>query len=114
VEWSGEVSRSAPPAFVLQDGVDHVPWSDCAAVFVGGTNEFKLGKEAARLVRDARRKGLHAHMGRVNSLKRMRYAESIGCTSIDGTKYARWNQTHLTAGLVAISGVSNQTSIGGC
>jgi hypothetical protein len=37
-------SRAQPPAFVLQDGVtaDAVPWSDCGAVFIGGTTDFKL------------------------------------------------------------------------
>lgn len=31
------------------------------------------------------RRGMWAHRGRVNSLKRIRYAGAIGCDSADGT-----------------------------
>lgn len=108
-EWQPEVARHGPPAFVLQDGIDYVPWQDCAAVFVGGSTEFKLGPTAAQIVRDARRAGLLAHMGRVNSVKRMRYAAAIGCTSVDGTCWARWDRTHLIRGADACAAATNQT-----
>lgn len=79
-----------PAALVLQDGMQHLPlpWNRVDAVFVGGTTEWKLSPAAARLVGEARRRGLHAHMGRVNSLKRLRHAASIGCHSADGTYLA--------------------------
>ena len=38
-------------------------------------------------------------MGRVNTLRRLRYAESIGVDSVDGTKWARWRDTYLDEGL---------------
>jgi hypothetical protein len=74
-------------AFVGQDGQEHlpVPWDDFDALFIGGTTTWKLGEGARLLVAEAKRRGKWVHMGRVNSLKRMKYAESIGCDSADGT-----------------------------
>jgi hypothetical protein len=74
-------------AFVAQDGLESlpVPWDDFDALFIGGTTAWKLSPEAAAIAGEARSRGKWVHMGRVNSLKRMRYAESIGCDSADGT-----------------------------
>jgi hypothetical protein len=74
-------------AFVAQDGWEHidVPWGDFDALFIGGTTAWKLGPVASQAAREARRLGKWVHMGRVNSLRRMQYAESIGCDSADGT-----------------------------
>jgi hypothetical protein len=76
-----------PLAIVLQDGatVDTVPWDAIGAVFVGGTTEWKLGSEARSIVAEANHRRVWAHMGRVNSLRRLRYATWIGCDSVDGT-----------------------------
>jgi hypothetical protein len=49
------------------------------------TTAWKLGEACRVIVAEAKRRGVWVHMGRVNSLKRMRYAESIGCDSADGT-----------------------------
>lgn len=74
-------------ALVGQDGMtkDMVPWNDIDAFFVGGSTEWKLGPDAAALVAEAKSRGKRTHMGRVNSLRRLRYADSIGCQSADGT-----------------------------
>jgi hypothetical protein len=111
-EWHVWVCH-LPLAFVLQDGSERpgrVPWDapGLAGVFVGGSDEWKLGPEAARLVREARARGLSAHMGRVNSEKRIRYAKSIGCTSIDGTSWVTWRATHLRRGLECCAGAREQ------
>lgn len=76
-----------PVAFVAQDGatIDTVPWLEFDALFIGGTTEFKLGHTARELAAHAKGLGMWVHMGRVNSAKRIRYAESIGCDSVDGT-----------------------------
>lgn len=78
---------AVPLAIVLQDGatIETVPWEEAGAVFVGGTTEWKLGAEARSIVQEANRRGVWAHMGRVNSRQRLRYAEWIGCDSADGT-----------------------------
>jgi hypothetical protein len=76
-----------PPALAAQDGIDPaaVPWGDIAVLFLGGTDAFKLGPGARQLTAQARERGLGVHMGRVNSLRRWRYARDMGCTSCDGT-----------------------------
>jgi hypothetical protein len=76
-----------PAAYVLQDGSDACvpPWDEFDVLFVGGTTDFKLGPIARELVREAKKRGKHVHMGRVNSRRRYRYAEAIGCDSVDGT-----------------------------
>ena len=76
-----------PAAFVAQDGLENitVPWDAFDVLFIGGSTDWKLGPHAAQLAREAKVQGKHVHMGRVNSLKRYRYAMSIGCDSVDGT-----------------------------
>lgn len=95
-----------PLAFVLQDGAERpsmVPWDAIAAVFVGGSTEWKLSRAAADLVREARRRRLHVHMGRVSSARRIRYARSIGCTSFDSSRYSMWRDLLLADGLAHAS-----------
>ena len=76
-----------PAALVAQDGLEslEIPWDAFDALFIGGSTEWKLGIDAARLVLEARRRGKWVHMGRVNSRRRFRYAASLGCDSTDGT-----------------------------
>lgn len=76
-----------PAAFVAQDGQESlpVPWDEFDVLFVGGSTEWKLGPHARAIVAEAKRRGVYVHMGRVNSLRRFRYAEAIGCDSVDGT-----------------------------
>jgi len=74
-------------AYVLQDGQEDVPvpWDEVDAIFIGGSDDFKLGAYCAQLVAEAKRRGLWVHKGRVNSRKRMLIAHSFGCDSADGT-----------------------------
>jgi len=77
-----------PVAFVAQDGfedLEDIPWGEFDVLFIGGTTEWKLGPWARLAVRDAKAQGLWVHMGRVNSERRWRYADAIGCDSCDGT-----------------------------
>lgn len=89
------------PALVLQDGMvaDEVPWQTLAAVFVGGTTDWKLGPQAASLVGVARARGLWCHMGRVNSYERISYAALIGCQSFDGGQYSMFPDRRIPEGL---------------
>lgn len=91
--WHWEsLLRGWPLAFVLQDGctVGDVPWSHIAAVFVGGSTEFKLGHEAADCVRFAKACGRWVHWGRVNTLRRIRHCLAIGGDSFDGSRFSRF------------------------
>lgn len=96
--WAPEMERlGLPLAYVLQDGVraEEVPWERITAVFVGGSDEYKLGLPAAWLegtpgvatiTAEAKRRGKAVHVGRVNSIKRIRYSlDELGADSVDGT-----------------------------
>lgn len=74
-------------AFVAQDGQESlpVPWHQFDVLFIGGSTEWKLGEHIRRLVIEAKSRGKYVHMGRVNSRRRLLYALSIGCDSVDGT-----------------------------
>lgn len=76
-------------ALVAQDGLEgmmeFILWDDIDCLFIGGTTKWKLGEGARVVAAEAKRRGKWVHMGRVNSLRRMRYAETIGCDSADGT-----------------------------
>lgn len=76
-----------PVALVAQDGLtaDAVPWDAIDAIFIGGSDAWRRGDVLVALVGEARRRGKWVHMGRVNSLRRVKYAASIGCDSADGT-----------------------------
>lgn len=76
-----------PAALVAQDGLTsaRTPWDEFDVLFLGGGTDWKLGEAAKELTEEAISRGKPVHMGRVNSKKRWKYAESIGCSSADGT-----------------------------
>lgn len=86
-----------PVALVLQNGQDQVgvPWEMIDAVFVGGDDAFKMGAAAASFVREAKARGLWAHMGRVNTRQRFRYAWELGCDSVDGSGFSMFPDTRI-------------------
>lgn len=79
----------APAALVAQDGLEElahlIPWSELDCLFVGGSTDWKLSEESGELMREARARGKHVHVGRVNSLRRMRWSRDNGAHSADGT-----------------------------
>lgn len=102
---SGIIRRGLPAALVAQDGLtaDFVPWWQIDALFIGGTTEWKMGEEAAELVDEAKARGKWVHMGRVNGFRRLQYAASIGCDSVDGSSWARWRDTWLPQALAHLA-----------
>ena len=76
-----------PAAFVAQNGQDRlpVPWDEFDVLFNGGDDEWKLGGPMGHLAAEAKARGKRLHMGRVNSLERMRHARARGYDSCDGT-----------------------------
>lgn len=89
-EWLPQIGALGfPTAFVAGNGhetmLDEIPWADIDVVFLGGSDEWKLGDGARIVVAEAKRRGKRVHMGRVNSAKRFRYAEDLGCETADGT-----------------------------
>jgi hypothetical protein len=102
-EYASLIMRyGLPCAYVAQDGIESiedVPWGSLDALFIGGTDDFKLGSIVPSLVAEAKRRGKWVHMGRVNSKRRVIYAASIGCDSIDGSSFSRWRARWLPEGL---------------
>lgn len=74
-------------AVAVQNGctVDQVPWDALDVVFIGGDTAWKLGTDALYIANAARDRGVHVHMGRANSAKRLVRAVSMACDSADGT-----------------------------
>lgn len=100
--WDVLDDHDQPIAYVGQDGHDFDPyWDYFDAFFVGGTTEWKLGSQAAGLIREAKERGKWVHMGRVNSRIRTRYARIIGCDSIDGTQFSWFRDTKLPSAPLA-------------
>ena len=80
--------------FAVQDGMvpaDVLPWVERGAgIFIGGGTEWKL-ESAPQWVRLAHSHGRICHMGRVNSVRRIRYCQYLGIDSIDGTNATRFS-----------------------
>ena len=89
-------------AFVLQDGCNKnsVPWSEIAAVFLGGTTNFKLSRTAWIICEEAKRRGKWVHVGRVNTPPRIAYFHGLA-DSIDGSSLAKYDQ-HLDTAIDTI------------
>jgi hypothetical protein len=77
-------------ALVAQDGLEHldVPWDAFDVLFIGGTTDWKLSPAVIALSAEAKRQGKGVHVGRVNSHRRLNWAEAIGADSADGTYLA--------------------------
>lgn len=104
-----------PAAFVLQDGAtdEFVPWGDFDCLFIGGTDEFKLGPIALQYVAEAKARGKWVHMGRVNSERRFEYARAIGCDSADGTFLKFGHDANLPRLMTWVRGVGQPGLFGG-
>lgn len=96
---SATLARSAPflprirelgfrAALVAQDGLEDlaVPWASFDVLFIGGSTDWKVGAAARAIATEAKLRGKGLHMGRVNTRRRLRYAASIACDSVDGTQ----------------------------
>jgi hypothetical protein len=73
-------------ALVTQDGLtpQKTPWNLLDALFVGGTDNHKRGKEGGALIERAKKIGVWVHVGRVNSASVMENLFWM-CDSFDGT-----------------------------
>lgn len=96
-EWHEEITQSGPVAFVGQDGQEDfdLPWQRFKCFFLGGSTGWKLSRAAADLVAEARRRHKWVHMGRVNTLRRLRTAYDLRCDSVDGSCFSRWADQYL-------------------
>jgi hypothetical protein len=95
-------------ALVLQDGIGNfdIDWNKVDAVFVGGSDAFKISNEAINACKVAKMLGKWVHVGRVNTVERVR--NWIGLAdSIDGSGISKYDYM-LEAVLAEISGDNKQ------
>jgi hypothetical protein len=85
-------TNGLPRALVLQDGIggQPIPFDDIAAVFVGGSDAFKTSREAWNACRAAQMLGKWIHVGRVNTIERVRHWLPLA-DSIDGSGISRFD-----------------------
>jgi hypothetical protein len=62
-----------PVALISQDGIreQEVPWDSFDCLFIGGSDEHKLGKEGGWILNEAKKHNKWIHIGRVNSASRI-------------------------------------------
>lgn len=82
-------------ALVCQDGQEHlpIPWDDIAAVFIGGTTNWKCSEAVIHIIKAAKALEKWVHIGRVNHPDRWNHFEKLDADSADGTGIARY--THM-------------------
>lgn len=87
------ISNGWPLAFVCQDGAENhaIPWECLAAVFIGGTTEWKMSKHAAAIIKTAKILSKHSHVGRVNTPARWNHFEKLGADTCDGSGISRFD-----------------------
>lgn len=90
--WS-PLLQEWPLALVAQDGQEDlpIPWDRIAAIFIGGTTEWKMGPCASACVKAGKAMGKWVHVGRVNTPARFEYFDKLGADSIDGTGLSRYS-----------------------
>jgi len=83
-----------PKALVLQDGIGNfrIPWNELDAVFVGGSDSFKIAPEALNACKTAKMLGKWVHVGRVNTSSRVANWKGLA-DSIDGSGISKY--THM-------------------
>lgn len=87
-----DVTRGVPRALVLQDGIGkhRIPWNSISAVFIGGSDHFKIAPEAINAAKTAKMLGKWVHVGRVNTPERV--SNWLGLAdSIDGTGILKYD-----------------------
>lgn len=89
-----------PRALVLQDGIGSIDieWQKVSAVFVGGSNDFKLSNEAMAACKTAKILGKWVHVGRVNTYERALYWKDVA-DSCDGSGLSRYD--HMLENVLA-------------
>ena len=90
--WIPSPDLSKKACFVLQDGcnINSVPWERITAVFLGGSDKFKMSRIAYLILKEAKRRGKWVHVGRVNTPPRIHYFYEVA-DSIDGSGIAKFD-----------------------
>jgi hypothetical protein len=111
-EWEPRLHADGwPVAFVAQDGLTDPPWDSFECLFIGGTTWFKLHWRTRLLIVEAKRRGKLVHMGRVNTVRRLRYAHESGCDSVDGTQFSRFPDRWIPWALGHLDRIERQQTL---
>jgi len=91
-EYFEHRTNAVPRALVLQDGIGDasIPWDKISAVFIGGSDSFKISPEAIQAAKCAKMLGKWVHVGRVNGIKRAENWLGIA-DSIDGSGISKYD-----------------------
>lgn len=96
-EWFCEIEATGQQAaYVLQDGQEDLALPTAGAYFVGGTTRWKLSAACGALMATCKAGGAYLHLGRVNSMQRLRMAWDREADSVDGSSYSRFYHRTLT------------------
>lgn len=102
-------------ALVTQDGLSPiaVPWNTIDALFIGGSNQHKLGTEAGQLIAEGLKQGKWIHIGRVNSARRL--FQFWQADSWDGNTLAFYptTATHIGRAVRVIRAMKNTSQLFG-
>ena len=81
-----------PRALVIQDGIEsvNIDWIKTEAVFVGGSDSFKMSKQATDVCKIAKMMNKWVHVGRVNTVSRLKNFVGIA-DSVDGSGISRFD-----------------------
>lgn len=93
-------------AFVAQNGaaVGLIPWNEFDWLFIGGVDPWKDTEDAYCLVREAKARNKHVHVGRVNTYERYIVYRDLGADTCDGSGVARYD--HMLTKLEVRLGLS--------
>ncbi len=85
-------TNGLPRALVLQDGINNVfiDWRKISAVFVGGTDAFKISPEVFQTCKAAKMLGKWVHVGRVNTVEMLADWVDVA-DSIDGSGISKYD-----------------------
>jgi len=106
-----DVINPLPVALVLQDGIGDfgIDWNRVDAVFVGGSDVFKVSDEARNACKVAKMLDKWVHVGRVNTAQRV--SNWIGLAdSIDGSGISKYDHM-LEAVLNELTGEKPQKEL---
>lgn len=83
-----------PAAFAAQNGQENLPMPDYDVLFIGGSDDWRMSPIVDKIIAEAKKNKKWVHVGRVNSVKRIKYFMERGVDSVDGTfeKYMGYNK----------------------
>jgi len=91
-EYFKPMTDGLPRCLVLQDGISNhrINFNDLDAVFVGGSDGFKVSAEAMNACKAAKMLGKWVHVGRVNTAARVIHWLGVA-DSIDGSGISKYD-----------------------